>query len=129
MTCFWTGILSSLTIDDFRFIDIDAKPAIKDFIHILKTKNTKSNDVYWNNSKLSEKEYIENIEHVKDYKIDTIHNGYLCSTCDPFLLLISQIFCLEIIHNYNGHIIKYRNIVSNRKPLHFRSNMGHFWKE
>ena len=31
-------------------------------------------------------------EHIKEYNQNTISQGYLCSTCDPFLLLLSELF-------------------------------------
>ena len=36
--------------------------------------------------------------------VKSIRNGYLCSTCDPFLCLVCQLFKLNICHNYNGYI-------------------------
>lgn len=129
MTCFWTGIMSSLTVDDFNFIDINAKPNIPDFVKILKNKNSKTLNVSWNNSTLTNQQLEENITHITDFPIDSINGGYFCSTCEPFLLLISELFCINITHNFNGSVIEYVNKNNVRKTCKYRSDTGHFWKE
>ena len=61
--------------------------------------------------------------------IDTINDGYLCSTCDPFLLLIAYLFQITINHRYNNHFIIYKSKMDvSKKVLEFRSDHGHFWK-
>tara|TARA_B100000925_G_scaffold291209_1_gene278484 strand:+ start:317 stop:706 length:390 start_codon:yes stop_codon:yes gene_type:complete len=129
MTCFWTGIISSLSIDDFAYIGIEHKPSIPDFIKILKNKNIKTNNLDWNKSKLTERQLEENLTHINDFPINTINSGYFCSTCEPFLLLISEIFSINIIHNFNGTIINYTNKKHSRKTVKYKSDTGHFWKD
>jgi len=129
MTCFWDGILSSLDNHDLKLIDISEKPPILQFINTLKNKNTKTNHILWNNNQITSKQLIENFTHVKDFSTSNINNGYLCSTFEPFLFLIAQLFSIDIIHNYNGNIIKYTNIEKSRKTVKYKSNTGHFWKD
>ena len=129
MTCFWNGILSSLSIDDFKYIGLVDKPNIQEFIHLLKNKNTKTLNTTWNNESLSNKQIEENMTHIQEFNINNINNGYYCSSCEPFLLLITQLFLIDINHNYNGHIIKYRINETPRKLVKYRSDTGHFWKE
>lgn len=132
MACFWIGILGALdnaTINTFIHKPYnDAKPRPPEFINILKKYNVKTRDILWNESELTEKELEENFEHIRDYNLSKINQGYDCSTCDPFLLLVAQLFKVNITHNYNGHVIKYT--VKNNKgirQLKVRSNQGHFW--
>ena len=90
MTCFWDSILSVLNNDDFRIISPSTKKmSNKKFVIFLKNNNTKTVDIIWNNEKLTKQQMEENFEHVKDFDQNSIKNGYLCSTCDPFLLLVS----------------------------------------
>ena len=119
MTCFWEGILSSLDNHDLKLINISTKPPILQFINTLKNKNTKTNHILWNNNQITSKQLIENFTHVKDFSTSNINNGYLCSTFEPFLFLIAQLFSIDIIHNYNGNIIKYTNIEKSRKTVLF----------
>ena len=51
-----------------------------------------TSDVLWNGQSLRQQEMEENLKHIKEYNIQTICRGYLCSSCDPFLLLICQIY-------------------------------------
>ena len=91
MTCFWSGILSSLNTDDFNYINEPSKPNIKNFIELLKRNNIDTKNVLWQNTKLTPKQLEENKEHIRDFNIENINSGYLCSICDPFLLLIALV--------------------------------------
>ena len=121
MTCFWDALRSKLKLD----MDNHA------FITHLKSNNNKNNNILWNDTKLTDKQIEENFEHVKDFDINSISNGYDCSICDPFLILVCNLYNANINHNYNGHVMKYVNSESNNgqnKPTYeFGSNRGHFW--
>jgi hypothetical protein len=130
MTCFWNGILESLYINDIEMIKFYNKPNIKELINYLKNNNKLVLNVVWNNFILSNKELYENKISIDNYDINTRNNGYLCSTCDPFLLLVSELFQVDIIHKYNGIEIIYKNIKNlNKKIFNFESNINHFWKK
>jgi len=126
MTCFWDGILGSLTQEDFETtFGIERKPNNIDFVKLLQKSNKHTENVKWNNTVLTNKELEENYEHIKDYDINTMNQGYLCSTCDPFLLLTSEIFSVNIYHKYCGNVMQYITLQS-KKTLYFSSNRGHF---
>tara|TARA_B100000401_G_C52803978_1_gene720140 strand:- start:98 stop:391 length:294 start_codon:yes stop_codon:yes gene_type:complete len=96
MTCFWDGILNTLTNDDFEKF------------------NKKTRNVIWNNEKFSKKQLDENFTHIKDFDYKSIRNGYDCSTYDPFLILICELFKVNINHDYIGNMIKYKNTNSKK---------------
>lgn len=125
MTCFWDGILHHLKDDDFQKVFQINKPSNKDFVKLLKNNNRKTKNIKWNGETLSVKQLEENFIHIKDFNENSINKGYLCSICDPFLILISEIFILNINHNYCGNIMKYTNNQGTR-ILNFKSNKGHF---
>ena len=118
MSCFWDTLLKN--INNYQ--------SINEFIDFLKEKNKLTRNVLWNNLKLSETQYKENFNHIKDFNKNTIQNGYDCSSCDPFLLLICELFEIEIIHHFNGTIInyKYKN-PKDKKIITIHNNMGHMW--
>ena len=122
MTCFWDALRAKL--------HIKRKINNSQFIDYLKESNKRQTAVIWNNSKLSKKQFEENYEHIKDFDKNTIRNGYDCSICDPFLILICDIYNVNIIHNYNGHKMTYHKCVNtgtnNYNTLSFKSNTGHF---
>ena len=130
MSCFWNGILHQLRIHFSEFLKKEEIKNIKELIIFLQSKNTKNINVKWNNiPSFTEKQLEENYIHIKEYNIKSVYNGYLCSTCDPFLILISEILNVDIIHNYCGSIINYININNNKKKnkiLRFHSNRSHF---
>jgi hypothetical protein len=129
MTCFWDGILKRISFNKINNV-LDAKKRcnVQQFINLLKKNARKTTNVKWQGNKLSEKELVENLEHIKTFDVSTIRHGYDCSGCDPFLLLICELFKVNIIHTYCKHKIKYEYI-SNEKinTIRFQSNRGHFW--
>lgn len=131
MTCFWKGIIYNLDSKDLKFFNIKSKSVknknILQLISELKRLNVKTYHCTWNGNTLSEKQLQENYDHITNYDIKTINNGYYCSCSDPFLFLLSYLLNINIYHNYNGYIIKYNvNANKNNKTLHFISNNEHF---
>ena len=136
MTCFWDGLISRLFSKDEninKYIRQKgllnfSRPSQKEFVDILKQNVCFTSDVLWNNQNLSQKSMQENLDWIKDYDSSKIYQGHDCPTCDPFLLLVSQLFTIDIYHNYNESFIKYTNIHNtNGLILSFMSNTGHFW--
>lgn len=125
MTCFWNGLLRKLKRKDFEnTFNIKRQPKCDEFIILLKFHNVKTIDVKHNGLSLSDKEIDENMLRIKNIK--KINKGYLCSSCDPVLLLVSQLFKVNIHHNFNGAQIKYTNKNSTRE-IHFSCNSNHFF--
>ena len=125
MTCFWDGILHHLKDEDFQRVFQINKPTNKNFVKILKSNLRKTKNIIWNGETLTDKQLEENYEHIKDFNVDSIHGGYLCSTSEPFLFLVCELFKMDINHNYCGHMMSYRTTNPNR-TLNFKSNSGHF---
>lgn len=127
MTCFWDAIVATLNKDDFEiFGEKNFSINRKSVIIFLKSKNTICHDVLWQNQKLKKQELKEHIEAVNCYNINTISNGHWTSTCDSFLLLICQLFNININHRYCGTMISYKNTNGTRRTVSFKSNKGHF---
>ena len=83
-------------------------------------------DVKWQYNYLSSNELKENFKHIRHFDKTMINKGYYCSSCDPFLLLITHLFNIELIHNYCGNSIIYSSN-NPRKKLIFFANSHHFW--
>ena len=49
MTCYWKSVLENLDLDDFKLVNVNQKPQIKDFIKLLKSKNKIIENVTWQN--------------------------------------------------------------------------------
>lgn len=133
MSCFWQGILSSLTKKDRSFFKLKTKSIspenIQTFILRLKLLNTQTQGLMWNQEHLSDQQILENYQHIKDYDCQTVNDGYDCSCAEPFLFLIAYLLQVNIFHDYNGHLIKYT--IDDKKyfrTLHFSSDTEHFMK-
>lgn len=127
MTCFWDGILQALDHSDFQIFGISSKPSNNGLINILKQYNRRTTGMKWNNQYLTDQQIKENFEAIQSYNQNTMFNGYFCSTFDPFLFLVSDLFKCKIQHNYINNIMMYEPPVYN-KVLIFKSDRGHFWK-
>lgn len=130
MTCFWNGILKSLDDNEIKSVlGVNRKPQPQEFVRLLKNKAVLTRDVKWNGNKLTNKEMNENLLRIKELNENSIGSCYDCSSCDPFLLLISQLFKVDIVHNFLQTPIKYTYVGNskNQKTKKYFSNRGHFW--
>jgi len=125
MTCFWDGILKKLNNEDFKLLEYNNTNNIN-FIQFLKKNNKKCTNVIWQNEKLSEKLLDENYKMVSEFNENNINSGYDCSSCDPFIILICELFKLDINHNYNNTKIEYK-INNARRLIEYKSNQSHFY--
>ena len=127
MTCFWDGNMKALGNDLLKnVLGCNNRPSPREFVKLLKQRSVKTYDVLCNNEQLKEQTLTENLISIKELKIESINNGYYCSACDPYLLLISQLFVINIHHNFNGTIINYINKHAT-KTVNVRSSSGHFY--
>jgi hypothetical protein len=125
MTCFWDGVMKSLNKNDFDLIN-ETKNNNTELIQMLKRRKIPMINVLWENQKLSENEIKEHLLAIDEYDINGIPGGHLTSSCDSFLLLICELFKVNIEHMYMIHTIKYKNTKEVRKTLYYSSNDKHF---
>ena len=127
MTCFWDHILQSLNQEDLALLNLQKNNVNNHtFIESLKKNNILCENVKWQGTLMHKKLLDENFDAVKEYNENTINSGHDCSTCDPFLCLISKLLKLDIDHLYQNSLIQYR-IDDSRRLLYFKSNSGHFY--
>jgi len=122
MSCFWDSLFKKITKSDLQKYKIHNN---QELVIFLKDKNCCTENVLWKNQKLSEKEKEENKEHIQSYQTSMISKGYLCSTCDPFLLLLCELFQITIHNNYNGSQIIYSHQTTNHYTIHLTNNSTH----
>ena len=125
MTCFWDGVMKSLNKNDFDLIN-EKKSSHIELITMLKRRKIPMINVLWENQKLSKNEIKEHLLAIDEYDINGIPGGHLTSSCDSFLLLICELFKVNIEHMYMIHTIKYSNTKEVRKTLYYSSNDKHF---
>ena len=104
----------------------------RELVVLLKHFNRKTPCVRWNGTVLSAKQMEENREHIQDFDSNSIYGGYDCSICDPFLLLVTDLFDIEIRHRYLGtHVMIYQPCekLEIRRVIRFTSDRGHFTVE
>ena len=130
MSCFWDAVLNKLKIEDLNKLNYSGKPGPKEFADLLKKHNIITENVLWNSQLLTKKQCEENYEHIKDHQSSKINQGYDCSICDPFLILICELFIININHNYLGNKIDYtnkKNVFNNNYTITIQSDKRHMW--
>ena len=125
MTCFWDGLLKNLNKEDLNLLNSNKNINNKDFILLLKKNNKICENVKWQEENLNEQLLKENYERIKGFNENNINQGYDCSSCEPFMILISELFQINIHHNFNGNIIKYIH-TEPRKTVNYKSTRSHF---
>ena len=125
MACFWNSIIESLNRTDLDKLNIKRFRNPLSLVLFLKVKNCKTTDVLWNSEVLSPKQMEENMEAIKNYNHRNIYSGYFCSTFEPMLFLISQLFKVNIHHEFNGTPILYVNFTGNYKWIYYKSSKDH----
>ena len=125
MTCFWEAIISKLLEKELSLLQYyKGRNDHKILIRSLKNLNMKVSNVMVQGTPLTQRQIDENYKHIEKYNTNSSHNGYDCSTCDPFILLLASIFKLRIKHNYNGTMITYEHLNSERE-IEFNSTRNH----
>jgi hypothetical protein len=118
MSCVWKGLIECLHL----------KITPEAFCTLIKTKNRDTPDMMINNVPISPQIQKNNIDHISEIKVKDVNKGYLCSTADPLLLLVGQIYNVTIEHIYCGAKIIYENKNASR-IIYVASNQGHFWAD
>ena len=90
----------------------------------LKRRNRVVMECRVNGEVLTPKQMKENLEAVREYDLRTVSHGYLCSCCDPFLILFCAEFHINLEHEYMGHMIRYD--VGGPVTHRVKSNRRHF---
>lgn len=133
MSCVWYGLIKKLKLK--------YKPLT--LYNFIKINNRKTLNVMCNGTFPTETQLIENYERIEKLNQNEVQNGYNCSTFDPLIFLISELYKVNIIHNYNGVIIRYEYIENDNinkekvkikrkkdgkiKTIKCYSDEGHFW--
>lgn len=133
MTCFWNGILDGLNFDVIKNSlpnclknpngTVNKDPL--NLVKYLKENNKITENVLIQNEELRKQEKEENYEHIQSFDKVSIHQGYFCSTSDPFLILICELLNINIEHRYCGVNIKYTNKQKSICTLYLGSDRGH----
>ncbi len=127
MTCVWDALRTKIKSEDIRSILGLSNPSAKEFVMALKGKNCCTTGIKWQGQSLSAQQLSENMKWIENHDASGINNGYDCSTCDAYLILVAYIFKIKIIHTYLNSQIIYEPSEPPKYTLHFSNNQGHFW--
>ena len=91
MSCFWDALAHGLPPAAGL-----SSPAI--ILDALQTSNCLTTDMTVNDESLGSQAMQENFDSIKELQHDQLYNGYWCSTSDPVLCLLCQLYRVNIKH-------------------------------
>lgn len=118
MSCFWNALIAK--IPELR------QQSPSTIIAFLQAHNSPTPHVRWQGEPLSLRQQKENFQWIRDYNPSNFQNGHDTSICDPFLVLICQLFHTDILLAYLGHPIHFQNVHHSVRAIHFQNSTGHF---
>lgn len=140
MSCFWKGILDSMSEEFKNKNKILNNPASllqyfkkkNDFLVFYRKTNTSDKlvpVVCHQGEPLSASQVFETVAWIESYDPSLTSQGHWTSTCDPFLCLYTALADCSIVHNYLGqNMVRYTNNFDHYGTcLEFQSDSGHFW--
>ena len=127
--CFWNGQIKAFRRNPgLQPQELDLTSA-KRYAESLKQQNVLCKGIKVNEEELSQQQLKENFEAIQNYNTKDVNKGYLCSTCEPFLCLLSHLSGCRIVHEYNRVSITYEpwETKNSNHEIVFKSNTSHFW--
>ena len=103
MSCVWKGLIKKL--------NLHYKPLT--LYNVIKHNNLKTLHVFHNGIKPTDQQLEENYERIEKLNHDEVLNGYYCSSFDPLLFLICELYRVTIMHKYNNTMIIYEYVKNN----------------
>ena len=126
MSCFWDAIIRKLNSSEWSLLGLSGRVSPSVLCQQCKKKNRLVGDgILWQGKVISRQERSEHFEMIKDYGCHT-WSGHLTSSCDSFLLLLTDICCINIEHRGSYGVSNYTNPKAKRKII-LHSNRGHMW--
>ena len=128
MACFWKACLKKISKEDINQICGAGKQHTPvNFALGLKRINethTISDNITWQNQAITGQQKNEFREWIRTYRVESIPNGKLTGIMDPFFILLSDVFYINIRHQYLNHTIEYKTNHP-KYTVSFKSNQGH----
>ena len=129
MSCFWDGIAQSLTPDELARTG-SAPTAVKSW---LQRNNKLPRRCRWQGETIREQD-LRDMQTWVANDTTPVYAGHDTSTMDPYLCLLCDLLGVNVEHNYNGAVIRYKfaqpdGHAPTARTLRFKSDRGHFWSE
>ena len=120
MSCFFDAIFRRLTSDQRKTTGNSSAALPRYFASV----NKQTPLVLCNGEKLSIQQLKENIEHIKSMANHDVRSGYLTSFFEPYFYLCCEVFRVNIVFKYRGHIARFTK-VGNTLNWSFNASSSH----
>jgi len=135
MTCFWDSLYSALKTEDFQAAGIPKKPrTTRDLLDVLVSRNRICDHVTVNCTFPTESQKNELYDWIREYDRSKISDGHWTGCCDPFLVLVCEVFRVAVRHFYKGALpgfdfdtVTVYSHTNFRRVVEFGANASHFF--
>lgn len=126
MACFWLGILNQLK--KHHLVEFNTPVQMAEYLKFLNRTTAAERRIFWNGERLTDLQIKEHKAHIEQYQVSQVHQGYWCSTCDPFLSLLAAHYSSNVEHVFDRTRIVYTPDPAFPVPrtFHFSSSKTHF---
>ena len=125
MACFWNGLIKMLLKEELISRKIDAEHLLS-IVKYFNDQNMqrRRHTVEINGKCPTKKQMMENYHRIM--YINSVNDGYDCSSFDPVLIIICEIYRVNIEHDFVGNVVTYFR-KKNKKTIKVFSNKEHFY--
>ena len=120
MSCFFDSIFSRLTTDQKKAVGKNSASLPRYFA----SSNRETPLVRCNGLTLSKQQLKENVSHVKTMANHNVSSGYLTSFYEPYFYLSCELFRVNIVFKYRGHVARFTK-VGNTLNWSFSASASH----
>lgn len=125
MSCYWDALIRELSSEEADRAGLGGRGP-REFAQRLKELAPSSFVMTkWQGSDISEQQRRENAAAVAAYDLSTVNDGYLCGSCDPFLLLVSHVAGVHIRHHTPQGTFEYTSQHPQARWMVLRSTTNH----
>ena len=126
MSCYWDALMRELNDDEVARAGLAGVSEAAEFALRLQRLGAHSFVLTkWQGRDLPEQARRENAAAVQAYDPADVNNGYLCGSCDPFLLLVAHVAGVHIRHCSLHGTFEYTSMLPSARWIHLHSDAGH----
>lgn len=129
MSCFWDGLRGIAQVR--KILGDRTAQGLRDVVVAIGSSGAAEEllaSVSVNGTRLTLRNVGEATEHLMSLRTHNVNDGYLCSTCDPVLCIISAACSIVIRHRFLSTEIVYSPDTSHNGTVSVANDRGHFWR-
>jgi hypothetical protein len=126
MSCFWDALIRELRPEEAQRAGV---AGITDPSRFAAALQARARSVFvmvtWQGEHLTEQERRDHALSVSNYIPASVNDGYMCGSCDSFLLLVSHVAGVNIRLSLDGTLFEYASPLPSARWMGLVSSSSH----